>query len=410
MFKIELPNAGVMDAKRAVGNHVLTLRARNMRLSRDGYARCLLGMIVDTTAVYSDIVDIEDADARHKVAMALYGTQRETRDGTMSRTGRSSIFGTEITTQFSQSEFEQELMVWARAAWNGYIGPSAGKDIAGDAEPSVPPWVIPGLVMAGATSIWVGPAAAGKSTLQRLAAQSIRYGLTHVFPVQSQGVPIWVNAEEPPAEHTRQLGNVNQALGLPRTSPMFTLHVAGMRIEDVASRLEKSVREIGATDIFVDSLSRLAQGQNLNENATATLLVDSLAALGCSVNWIGHTGWENPNRIAGSRHFENAARVMVLVQSRISLGGVSPELTRGVRTRVTKANGALDTEGQYWTLDYHRQHGLLEARRSSHDDWPTLRCGFVSGEGTECHRRTWDGVGADGKIRCARHRDDGDET
>lgn len=410
MFKFAVCEHGVLDATREAGKYKLTLRLKNLRLNRDREQRGLVAMIVDTTVVHSDTIDLDEYDDRHRFAGVLYGTQSVNRDGSLSRTGTPGIFGRELIEAFPRVAFEQEFMQWSRATWNAFIGPSAGKDEEGDEEPSAPPWAIPGLIMQGATSIWVGAAGSNKSTLQRLCAQSLRYGVPHLFNVRSPGFPIWVNAEEPVEEHNRQLGNVNEALGLPRKSPMFTIHAHGMRIEDVASRLEKAVREWGAEHIFVDSLSRLAQGANLNENATATLLVDSLAGLGCSVNWIGHTGWENPNRIAGSRHFENAARVMVLVRSRISVGGVSNDLTRGVRTVVAKANGALETEPQFWTLDYHRQYGLMRAERSDKDTWPVLRCGFFSGEGKECGRRTWDGVTRDGQVRCARHRDDEEEV
>lgn len=399
MFTFATLKEGVLDASRKVEKHVLTLRIRNLKL-RDGYARGLVGMIVDKVPIHSDIVDIDDAGARHAFANDLYGT----------RTKRAT-FGEDIIEAFTQAEFEHELMQWSRTAWNAWIGPSSGSELAGDEDPSAPPWAVPGLIMAGSTCIWAGDAGSGKSTLARLTAQSLRYDVSNVIPIRLAEFPIWVNAEESPEEHTRQLGNVNRSLGLPSKAAMFTLHAHGMRIEDLATRLEKAVRETGARHIFIDSLSRLAQGSSLNDNNTATLLVDSVAGFGCSVNWLGHTGWENRQRLAGSRHFENAARVMVLVQSRQSIGGVSADLSRGLRTRVTKANGALVTDASYWSLEYHRQHGLIAAGKSDENEWPMLHCGFVPGEGkNQCSRLTWDGVQGDGQIRCSRHRDEEFET
>ena len=153
----------------------------------------------------------------------------------------------------------------------------------------------------------------------------------------------------------------------------------------------------------------------MNDNNTATLLVDSISGLGCSVNWIGHTGWENRNRLAGSRHFENAARVMVLVESRMSLDSyICPDqdvrLRRGIRTRVTKANGALQTAPWYWTATYDARTGLRAVEPATEQDWPTLFCTASTGEGDKrCGRRTWDGVLASGQIHCARHRGEDDE-
>lgn len=407
MFEFKETQHGVLDATRKVGKRTLTLRVRNLRLDRDGYPRGVVAMIVDTTAVHSTRLETDDADERHRFVNALYGTRRELRDGGMSRSGTSPKLGSEIIKEFPPEDCEHEFMLWSRALWNAYIGPTSGKDVEGDDEPSAPPWAVPGLVMAGATCIWAGDAGANKSTLMRLTCQSLTHGVYDVIPIRDQERSIWVNAEEPDVEHTRQLGNVNAALGLPRRTPMFTIQARGMRIDDLAYRLEKAVRETGAQHVFIDSLSRLSRGMSLNDNDTATMLVDSVSGLGTSVNWIGHTGWENRTRLAGSRHFENAARVMVLVQSRVSIGGVSPELTRGVRTTVTKANGAIVTDSMYWTLGYHRQHGLLSARMAPETEWPALRCAAVVGE-TFCNRRTWDGVYSIG-IRCARHRGEADE-
>src|SRR5690606_10087512 len=143
------------------------------------------------------------------------------------------------------------------------------------AAPSSPPWSVPGLVLTGSTSIWFGDAKANKSTLQRLTAVSLRHGISGVIPVRDAEPVIWVNAEEPREEHTRQLGNVNAALGIDRTSDLYTIHARGMNIFDLSQRLERAVRETGARHVFVDSLSRMAQGMKLNEDNTATTLIDS---------------------------------------------------------------------------------------------------------------------------------------
>lgn len=399
MFTFGTAERGVLDASRVTGKHRLTLRVRNLRLDRDGSARGVVAMIVDSTPIWSDRLELDDAGDRHSFALDLYGTRGSN--------GRAGKFGRDIIEVFPQADFEQEFMVWSRTCWNAYIGPSSGALVAGDPEPSAPPWAIPGLIMRGSTNIWFGDAGSGKSTLMRLACQAQTYGMDDVIPIQKQEPGIWVNAEEAPEEHTRQLGNVNAALGLKRTAEMFTIHAHGMRIEDIATRLEKAVREYQAKHIFIDSLSRLSQGRNLNDNDTATLLIDSVAGFGCSVSWIGHTGHENRYRLAGSRHFENAGRVMVLVQSRQANNRVvSNDLFRGVRTRVTKANGALETSPMYWTLAYHRQHGLLSAEQATEEDWPMLHCGAFVGETKVCGRRTWDGVMPNLDVRCSRHRDE----
>jgi hypothetical protein len=282
----------------------------------------------------------------------------------------------------------------------------------GDAEPSAPRWAVPGLILEGSPGIHFGDAKSGKSTFLRVLAQCLQYDVASFFPALRQGNVVWVNAEEPKTEHTRQFGNVNDVLGLGRVEPVYTVHARGMSAQDVASRVAAAVERQQAQHIFVDSLSRLAQGANLNENATATLLIDSLAGLPASVTWIGHTGQENRHRLAGSKHFLNAARLMVRVQGRISTYGVSPELRRGLRVSMTDANGAAPVPPQYFTLEYHRDFGLKSMVRSSEDDWPVLHCEAryeSRGKERTCGRTTWDGVIPGKGVRCDRHIDEEDD-
>lgn len=399
MFRFDPVQYGVLDATRDVGGHKLTLRARQIRLERSGMVTALVAMIVDSTPVHSDVLKVDDAGARHSFANALYGTKFT-----------QGWFESDLTEALPQRDFEHEFMLWSRTLWPAYIGASAGGYEYGDAEPSAPHWAVPGLVLQGLTGIWFGARESNKSTLQRLTAQSLNSGASSVIPARDKEPVGWVNAEEDPAEHTRQLGNVNAALGLDRRERLYTIHARGMHIEDLGQRLERAIREEGLQHIFVDSLSRLSRGMNLNENATANLLMDTLGGLGTSVSWIGHTGQENEHRLAGSRHFENAARLMVRVQSRMALSGAFPDLTRGVRASVTKANGAPRTAPMFWTLEYHRDYGLMRARLADPGEWPVLYCQAMTGEvkRSECGRKTWDGVQPSGAVFCPRHR--GDES
>lgn len=417
MFRLGEVQHGVIDAVREVGPHTLTLRARQVR-QKGGDTYCLLALMDGSLPVHSDTVWVDDADSRYKFLKALYGTGRK-------GPNEQGKLPAPIQAAFPSAVFDHEMMLWSRALWPRYIGATAGAYIDADAEPSAPRWAIPGLILDGQTSIWAGDRGANKSTLMRLVCQSLEHGSNAMFEQVTDRVPcIWVNAEEDPQEHTRQMGNVNQALGIERTAPTFTIHARGMAISDLALRLDRAVMETGAQHIFVDSLSRLAQGMNLNENATATTLMDSIGGLGPSVNWIGHTGHENAHRLSGSKHFENAARLMVLLQGRISMpgkqfsdgsvaGNDNRALIRGVRTRVYKANGAAPTEPQFFTFEYHREYGLEAVRRADSYEWPVLTCDFVAAEAKErreCGRQTWDGVLLSGAVRCSRHRGEDDET
>lgn len=302
----------------------------------------------------------------------------------------------------------EKMMLFCDGLYEFWIGEHSGEWVKGDAEPSAPKWGVVGLSLEGAVGIHVGDAKAGKSTLDRVMAASLQYDRNGIIPMKSPGNVVWINAEEPKDEHTRQFGNVFAALGLERTSSIFTIHAHGLPIQALVPRVERAVQKIDAKYIHVDSLSRLAQGMNLNENATATLLMDAFSAFGCSTSFIGHTGQENRHRLAGSKHFENAARLVVRIQSRMSIGGADPELTRGLRSVVTHANGAIETEPLYWTLRYHRDHGLIAIEPADKDEWPGLKCDAWVGE-KRCDRRTWDGVERNGRVRCARHRDEEDE-
>jgi len=401
VFVLGTPEYGVLDATRDAAGKKVILRARELRKEKSGKVVALVALMIGGNPVHSDWVSVDEDDKRHSFVNAVYGT-KFTPGGKL---GLDTAKAFEAD-KFDSRTFEHEMMLWSRALWPRFIGASSGSYETGDIEPSAPHWSVPGLVLQGLTSIWFGERGANKSTIQRLTAQSLNHGVSRVIPVRGAEECIWVNAEEDPSEHTRQLGNVNGALGLPRDARLFTIHARGMHIEDLAQRLERAVREIGAQHIFVDSLSRLSRGMNLNENATANLLMDSIGGLGPSVNWIGHTGQENEHRLAGSKHFENAARLMVRVQSRINMGGISPELTRGLRTQVTKGNGLGRVDPMYYTLGYHRDFGLLKAEKADADRWPVLYCSAMVGETkkSECRRKTWDGVQLSGVVLCARHR------
>lgn len=314
---------------------------------------------------------------------------------------------------YSKKRIEEDLTLFLDGAWDAWIGSSRSSEwVMGDAEPSAPRWAVPGLILEGSTGIHFGDAKSGKSTLERLLAQCLQYDVEGFFAVRAAGPVVWVNAEEPPAEHSRQFGNVNAALGLGRVEPVYTVDARGLSITDAAARVKAAVEKQEARHVFVDSLSRLAQGANLNENATATGLIDALAGLPTSVTWIGHTGQENRHRLAGSKHFTNAARLMVRVQGRISTYGVSPELKRGLRVSMVDANGAAPVPPQYWTLEYHRDFGLKSIARSSEDEWPVLHCEATyesRGKERTCGRRTWDGVLPGFGVRCDRHLNEEDD-
>lgn len=297
----------------------------------------------------------------------------------------------------------ERMLVFCDGLWEFWVGSDSGDWVDGDEEPSAPRWAVPGFVLDGGTGIHFGNAGDGKSTVDRLLAVSLQNGIPSLFPIAEQGNVIWVNAEESPDEHKRQLGNINAVLGLPRSQPLFTLDARGVGIHDLAPRLRAAVAKVDAQHIFVDSLSRLAQGLSLNDNATATGIIDSIAGLGCSVTWIGHTGQANQHRLAGSKHFENAARLMVRIQGRISPGEAG-HLRRGVRAEVTKLNGGSSPRPSFLTIDYDEQYGAKSARHADSYEWPLLHCGYTSENGRQCSRMTWDGMSAEDGPRCARHR------
>lgn len=308
---------------------------------------------------------------------------------------------------YARDTLEQDLILFCDGIWDAWVGSSRASGwVMGDAEPSAPRWAVPGLILAGSPGIHFGDAKSGKSTIDRVLAQCLQYDIRSLFPALTSGNVVWVNAEEPPSEHTRQFGNVNAALGLGRVEPVYTVDARGLSIIDAAARVRAAVEKQEASHVMVDSLSRLAQGANLNDNATATMLIDALAGLPTSVTWIGHTGQENRHRLAGSKHFTNAARLMVRVQGRISTRGISPELRRGLKIQMTDANGAAPVPPQYWTLEYHRDFGLKSIERSSEEEWPVLHCeaSFESrGKERMCGRRTWDGVVPGLGVRCDQH-------
>jgi hypothetical protein len=397
---IRLPSGG-LEARLEAGKGEVVFRAEGIRMEKTG-VHGDLAIGAQGLPLSEDTFNVTREKDRTAAINKFY-----------KRLG--SKFGPEtvsaLNSAYPQVDLELDFMVFCKGLWGEFIGGDDGGWVDGDAEPSSPPWAAKGLILKGATNIWYGPAGGGKSTLLRLAAQSINYGIDTLLPVFDPEIVVWVNAEEPPDEHTRQVGNVNQALGIDRASPLYTLDARGRSVQDIKPRVFAAVEKTGAKHVFIDSLSRLAQGMNLNDNATATLLVDAMAGLDASVTWIGHTGQANTHRLAHSKHFENAARLMVRIESRpnmqvLDLG--QRKLNRGLRATVYKANGAGPSDPLYWSMRFHSDYGLTEASRSTYGDWPMLECQGTA-RGSQCMRPTWSGINADGEPRCARHLQEDEE-
>ena len=386
-----------MEAVKSAGKGEVVFRAQEIRKERTGvHAKVTLGTQGVPLAV--DTFNVTRDPDRVKLANKF-------RDRLAAKFDKAAL--TALDEAYPKVELELDLMVFCDGLWDAFIGDESGGRVEGDENPSAPPWVIPGLVLEGSTMIWHGAAGDGKSTLMRLAAQSLQHGVGEVIPIRHQAPVVYVDAEEPPDERRRQLGNINGALMLDRTASMYIVDARALSITDLAPRLERAVRETGAEHVFIDSLSRMAGGMNLNDNATATLLIDSLSAIPASITWVGHSGHEHADRMAGSRHFTNAARLMVAVDSRISDHGRNPELTRGIRARIKKGNGTVPTETLYWTLEYHPQYGLQAAKMATPEEWPALYCDYEM-ENRDCGRRTWTGQTRYG-VRCKRHEQDEEE-
>ena len=278
---------------------------------------------------------------------------------------------TNINGQIPKEEYRKELLkkdldLFCRGLWEEWIECLAPLELAGTAEPIPPAFALEPFVLEEGGTILFAPPGRGKSYLTLAMAVSIDAGCRQLWPVRQQKV-LFINLERGVTGIQNRIGNVNAALGLPRTRPILTLNGRGRSLYDVLPAARKAMAASGATVACLDSISRAGMG-DLTENNPVNRIVDAMNGLSPTWLGIGHTPRGDESHIYGGIHFEAGADIVVRVLSQQdSLAG-----PLGVGLKIVKENDIGKWPVQILAFEFERERGLVAIREAWPGEFPDV--------------------------------------
>jgi len=237
------------------------------------------------------------------------------------------------TAKYDQSRMGMDLMLFQRGLWSFEIGMQEAERRGGAKERTFKPFVINPYVVEGGGTIIFAPPGRGKSWLGMLMCITVDAGINRFWPV-TQGPALFVNLERSAESVDVRLGDINEALFLPRERPLLRLDRRGRSLPDVIDGIQRTVAKEGVSFVMVDSLSRMGYG-NLIDNDPANKAMDALNSLSPAA-WavLAHTPRGDETHTFGSQMFDAAADVTVQLMT----DDKSRDDALGIGMRVDKAN------------------------------------------------------------------------
>ena len=295
-----------------MSSHTLRIRAENVRRERTGvHAR--ITILLDEAVLSWDVFNVERSEERGRLAKSAYQRLPE---------GIDNLCGLE--------DLKAHLDSFASSLWDSAVD----KDMPGLVTPSetiekIEFYAEPFVVRGGGTILFAPPGF-GKSYVCLLLAVSMDAGVNSLWPVRKARA-LFINLERSEESVKRRLAVVNRALGLPVNRPLLMLNRRGHALADIAEAVRKAIRQLRVDAIFLDSISRFGSG-DLNENATANRMIDTLSSLCPTWLALAHTPRADETHAFGSVHFEAGADLMV----RLSSERKGSDL--GIGLSITKSN------------------------------------------------------------------------
>jgi hypothetical protein len=272
-------------------------------------------------------------------------------------------------TEYPVAYLKKDVDLFCFGLWDASLGDLDAEWMAGTEEPvptvfALEPYVVHG----GGTIVFAHPGR-GKSILTLLWAVSIDAGADiaperRLWKVRPQRV-LLINLERHKTSVANRLGNVNAALGLPRTRTLLTMNQRGKSLADVIPAARKMVREHGIQVVLLDSISRAGLG-DLTENNPVNKIIDGLNGL--APTWIGiaHAPRSSNEHLYGSIHFEAGADVVVRLLSQQDEGG-----PLGIGLQITKENDVGKRRLEILALEF-AAYGLTGVRDARPGEFPDV--------------------------------------
>jgi hypothetical protein len=351
---------------------VLTLAASDLRPERTGVHGKLRILINNVEMAYSALNLDRDEDRSRLANQAFkeFGPHlQRNKNGTH--------------THYTDADFRKDVRRFTGGLWQARVelDDIQAVEFAGTAEPVPTQFVLrPYVIREGGTILFAHPGK-GKSYITGLmmvnidAADEIDEAHT-VFNVSHSQKVLFINLERGPLSVSNRLGNINAALGLPRTRPILTINARGKSLADIKDAAKRAVALHGVEVIVLDSISRAGLG-DLNENNPVNKIIDTLNGL--APTWIGiaHAPRSSDEHLYGSIHFEAGADVVVRLLSQQEEGG-----PLGIGLQITKENDVGKHALRLMALEFDGEFGLKAVRAAEAGEFPEVEQGRA-GSGRE---------------------------
>lgn len=335
--------------------HVLYI-ARDIRRERTGtHAR--VGIACATDFLGFDVFNIGRNEERTRLARSAHGQLRQ-----------------QVRDAYPLEHMRRDLDLFCLGLehfWNTRIQP----EVLDGQEISATQFLVPPYLIEGAGTILFAPPGQGKSYIMMLMAISLQQGITMLWDIPEPRNVLLVNLERSKQSVARRIARINLALGLGQEAALHTLNYRGHSLQELEHALRETIQRESYDVLFLDSISRTAQG-SLNDDTTATGIVNLLNSLSPTWFAIGHSPRQDSEHVFGSVHFDAGTDVAVKLES-------APELTgMAVRLTITKANDIRKPAPQTVFLEFD-ETGLIEVRRASEEEFPAL---MAEGESSRLER------------------------
>jgi hypothetical protein len=259
---------GVIAAEN-IGDWKVLFKAADIRRERTGiHATITIGVQQagsEPVPLEEDTYNVARRDERESLVRAIYK--------------KDPLKAILLSVGYDDTRMGMDLMQFQRGLWRFETNAHAAERRGGATTRATRRFIIEPYVLADAGTILFAPPGRGKSWVGMLHAVCVDAGLGWFWPV-TQVPTLFVNLERSAESVDVRLGDLNEALGLPRDRALLRIDRRGRSMNDVLEGIQTTIEKEGVQFVVVDSLSRMGYG-DMTANDPANKAMDALNSLRC---------------------------------------------------------------------------------------------------------------------------------